>query len=157
MTIHPNFKPLVGALWVESLSDDELILNELKRLNIKHNFRRSKADHTMYGNNKRLVLRHLTSQAILIWEKQHVAARQFGIICRIFVNNSQAKSEDLLWEAMKLARMRWIEYKFYVRIDEKAHPKNAESIFVKCGWVQEKIADDTSLFASDHGVKKLWN
>lgn len=136
MAKHPNFRPIVGSYWCESLSDDELILNELKRLGLSAHLRQSKTDLTQYGKNKRLVLRHITGQAILVWEKQRLAPKKYGIRCLFFVNNSQTNSVELLKDAMKLARWCWIDYSFFAHIDPKLFPKNAEKVFLKCGWKQ---------------------
>jgi hypothetical protein len=152
MAKHTNFKPIVGDFWTEALSDDPLILNELKRLGISHYLTQSKEDLTMYGKNKRLILRHITGQAILVWEKQRVEPKKYGIRCVLFVNNSQADSVDLLGEAMKLARLCWIEYSFLVNIDPKLFPKNAEKIFVNCGWKPAESTGNVLTYTSDFGL-----
>jgi len=153
MAKHPNFRPFVGSLWIESPSDDELILNELERLKLSRYLRQSKTDLTIYGRNKRLVLRHVTGQAILVWEKQYYTTKKYGIRCVLFINNSQKDSKDLLKEAMKLARLCWIEYPFFVQVDPRLHLMNAEKIFVACGWEPHAIpVNENQIYTSNFGL-----
>ncbi|MBS1489674.1 MAG: hypothetical protein JSS93_04035 [Bacteroidetes bacterium] len=152
MAKHSNFKPLMGSYWTEVLSDDKLILNELKRLKIQHHLTRAKTDLTMYGKNKRLVLRHITGQAILVWEKQRVKTRVYGLRCVLFVNNSSVNSVELLGEAMKLARLCWIEYSFLVNIESRLFPKDAEKIFKQCGWKLTASAGTVVTLTSNFGL-----
>lgn len=131
----PDFRPIIGERWNEVTSDDPLILNELKRLGLNRYLRPSKKDLTMYGTNKRLVLCHLTGQAILVWEQQPFLMGTRGIKCVLFVNNSKLSSDVLLMEAMKLARASWIESPFFVDLESTTQfPLEASSIFEKCGW-----------------------
>jgi hypothetical protein len=153
MAKHPNFRPMVGSYWSETVSDDSLILNELRRLGLSQHLKQSKTDLTQYGINKRLVLRHITGQAILVWEKQRLPKKKYGIRCLFFVNNSQTKSAELLEEAMKLARWCWIEYSFFAHVDSKLFPKNAERIFRKCGWKRKgKTSNGVPIYISDSGI-----
>lgn len=130
----PTFVPYIGEYWTETLSNDPLILNELKRLRLSKHLRQTRADLTMLGKNKRLVLRHLTGQAFSVWEKQLLAPKQYVINCVLFVNNSQKSSKDLLQEAMKFARLNWIEYPFHISITVGAHPENFKELLLECGW-----------------------
>jgi hypothetical protein len=155
MAKHPNFRPFIGSYWTESLSDDSLILNELETLKITHHLRRSKKDLTIYGNNKRMVLKHLKGKAILVWEKQRLIGKQLGIRCVLFVNNSQVPSEALLMDAMKLARLRWIEYPFFVQLFPKFHLTNTKSVFLKCGWKRDaSVIKDAPVYTSSFGIQK---
>jgi hypothetical protein len=153
MAKHPNFRPIVGSYWSETVSDDALILNELKRLGLSQHLRQSKEDLTQYGKNKRLVLRHITGQAILVWEKQRLPQKKYGIRCLFFVNNSQTDSVELLKDAMKLARCCWIEYSFFAHVDPKLFPKNAERVFRKCGWKRRgATSSEGPIYTSDSGI-----
>jgi hypothetical protein len=143
-----SFVPFVGEYWTETLSNDPLILNELKRLGLSKHLRQSKSDLTMLGKNKRLVLRHLTGQAISVWEVKWISAKQHVIKCVLFINNSQKSSKDLLIEAMKLARLRWIEYQYYVDITPDVHPENFENVLLETGWSKDRV---NSTYRSDSG------
>ncbi|MFN5170904.1 MAG: hypothetical protein ACK5DD_14890 [Cyclobacteriaceae bacterium] len=135
MAKNPRFRPIIGAHWTETTSDDELILNELKRLGISRYLRPSKKDLTMLGANKRLVLIHMTGQAIMVWEKQPFIMKNPGLRCVLFVNNSQIPSIVLLKEAMKMARLSWMESPFFVDLlSGDAFPKEIESVLRICGW-----------------------
>ena len=52
-----KFVPLIGEYWSETLSNDLIIRNELKRIGLSKYLRQSRADLTMLGKNKRMVLR----------------------------------------------------------------------------------------------------
>ena len=145
------FVPFIGEYWIETLSDDKLILNELNRLKLTKHLQKSKTDLTMLGINKRLVLRHLTGQAFSVWERKLLASKSYVINCVLFVNNSQKNSKDLLQEAMKFARLRWIEYPFYIKIKPRLHPENFKELVLETGW-QKVLYNQT--YMSDHG--SLW-
>lgn len=151
MAKNSKFKPLVGAYWIEALSDDELILNELKRLRLSKYLRPSKSDRSVYGNNTRLILRHMTGQAIFIWEKKLLSSKQDGIKCVLFINNSRISSEQLLEEAMKFARLCWIEATFYADIQPLLHPENFKQLLLDAGW---KKSRSQSVYVSDQG--SIW-
>lgn len=147
----PTFVPFIGEYWTETLSNDPFILNELKRLSLSKQLRKSSADLTMLGKNKRLVLRYLTGQAFSVWEKQLLTPKQYVINCVLFVNNSQKSSKDLLQEAMKFARLRWIEYPFHIKITVGPHPVNFKKLLLEQGW---KRNASSSTYMSNHG--SLW-
>lgn len=146
-----TFIPFIGQYWTETLSNDPLIINELKRLKLSKHLRKSTADLTMLGKNTRLVLRHLTGQAFSVWERKLIAPKQYVINCVLFVNNSQKDSKDLLQEAMEFARLRWIEYPFYADITPDVHPANFKALLLEAGW---KKIPHTSAYTSNHD--SLW-
>jgi hypothetical protein len=139
MKKHPNFRPIVGSYWIETVSDDPFVISELKKLKLAKYLKKSKEDLTLYGKNKRLVLRHVEGDAILVWEKQRLENKKFGIRCLFFINNSQTKSLVLFKEAMKLARWCWIEYPIFLNFEPKFYPKDAEKFFRKCGWKSKTV------------------
>lgn len=147
----PTFVPFIGEYWTETLSNDPLILNELKRLNLSKHLTRSSADLTMHGKNKRLILRHLTGQAFSVWERKLLPSKTYVIECVLFVNNSKKRSKDLLQEAMKFARLRWIEYPYYVKITTGAHPENFKEVILDLGW---KKNFGSATYSSHHN--SLW-
>lgn len=153
MDKYSHFQPIAGNLWVEVLSEDTLILTELKRLGLSSRLQKSKHNLTLLGKNKRLVLHHNFTQAIFIWNKVIVSPRKYGIECTLFVNNSQENTIDLLQEAMLLARICWVEYQFYVHLDHDAFPKNAEHVYGKCGWNPNGVDEKGLLiYTSDFGI-----
>lgn len=129
-----KFKPFVGEYWSEVLSDDKLTLNELKRLGLSKYLRKTKLDLSFYGRNSRLVLRHLTGQAICIWERKLLAPKQYGIKCSLFVNSSQTSSKELFRDAMRLARVCWIEASFFAEIKVNVHPDGFKQLLLDTGW-----------------------
>ena len=130
-----NYYPMKGKHWVETLSDDEFIARELKRLNLSKHLKKPKHDLTFFGRNERLVLSYKSCKAILVWNKKLVSRRTSVVDCSLFINNSSVDSAKLLLEAMELARLCWLELPFNVQITSHIHPKKAEKIFHDCGWV----------------------
>lgn len=129
-----KFVPLIGEYWTETLSNDPIIRAELKRIGLSKYLRQSRADLTMLGKNKRLVLRYLNGEAFSIWEKKLLAPRQNVISCVLFINNSQKSTKDLLDEAMEFARLRWLDYSYYVNVTPKLHPEKFEETLIAMGW-----------------------
>jgi len=153
MAKHPNFRPLIGTLWVEALSDDELIINELSRLKLAKHLKQSKDDMTAYGKNSRLVLRFITGQAIMVWERKKGYHNKSNIHCVLFVNNSIKTTEELLQDAMSLARKCWIVEPFIAYLDPFRVPKNSEDVFKKCGWVKKDVtAAGVPVYSNDFGM-----
>ena len=54
---------------------------------------------------------------------------------------------------MKLARLCWIEYSFFAHIDPKLFPKDAEQLFIRCGWKRIGVTSGKApIYTSDSGT-----
>lgn len=133
MTGKEKIRRLSGRYWSETSDNDPLVLNELEGLNLKRYYKPSNADW-LERRTQRMLLRYLTGKGILFWKRQPFLPNKTGIRCMFLINNSERQSIELLRDAIEIAKIFWVDSPFFVHINPKLFPKNAEQIFKQLGW-----------------------
>lgn len=128
-----KIQSLSGRFWAQTSDHDSLVINELEKLNLRRYYKPLSSDY-FKRRNQRMLLRYLNGQAILFWRRKSFLSGKNGIKCVLFVNNSEKPSIELLQDAIQLAKLFWIESPFFVHINPKLFPKDAEKAFIDCGW-----------------------
>lgn len=131
MIIKQNTGRFSGRYWSQTSNDDPLILSKFERLQFKQYVRLSKRN---WIDSQQMLLAYCLDKAVILWKRKPFQPGKSGVRCSIFVNNSEKLSSELLRDAVDVARLFWLESTFFVHLNPRFFPENAEKTFKECGW-----------------------
>ena len=87
------------------------------------------------GPGQKMVLRTPEGDAIFVWRKFISQDNQDGVNCAVFRNEGPTRSSDLIVSAVRVAKTRWPDERFYTYVNPgRIRSPNPGYCFKQAGW-----------------------
>lgn len=125
-------------VWVQVRDGNPVAADIFSRHYSKYHYKDGRTHTRFVGPGERIVLITKAGDALFVWRKFINADGQKGVNCSVFRNeNKNVLSYQLLNEAEKIARERWLGERMYTYVNpKKIKSSNPGYCFKMNGWKQ---------------------
>jgi len=121
--------------WWLTKDGDQFCLDLYERHYSCRQYKDGRKRKLFIGPGEKIVLRTWNGDAMFVWRKYINDAKEEGICCSIFRNESKIKSSTLIQQADEIAFAVWPDQRHYTYVNaKKIKSTNAGYCFKKAGW-----------------------
>ena len=125
----------ISTFWDYTKDGDPFVREIFDRHYSRYHYKDGRKPLIFVGPGEKIVLIAKTRDAIFIWRKFRSMDNQEGINCAVFRNEGNARSSDMILDAMQIAWARWPGERLYTYVNpRKIKSPNPGYCFKKAGW-----------------------